>query len=75
MRSRSIWHPWPKLVHMASLGSNYYEKVSVVKGHHIYKAIWTPMIGEELPVQSEDNNYHNEHTIAVMMDGLTYCRA
>ena len=34
---------------MASLGSDYYEKASVVKGHHIYKAIWTPMIGEELP--------------------------
>ena len=29
------------LAHMASLGSDYYEKASVVKGHPIYKAVWT----------------------------------
>ena len=26
-----------------------YEKESVVRGHHIYKTVWTPVIGEELP--------------------------
>ena len=51
--------------------SNYYEKASVVKGHHYYKAIWMPMISEELPVQSEDDNDHGKHTVAVMMDGHT----
>ena len=25
-----------------------YEKESVVRGHHIYKTVWTPVIGEEL---------------------------
>ena len=50
---------------MASLGSDYYEKASVVKGHHIYKAIWTPVIGEELPAQAEDRNDHDEHAVAV----------
>ena len=27
-----------------------YEKESAVGGHHIYKASWTPSIGEELSV-------------------------
>ena len=47
--------------------SNYYHKVSVIKGHHICKAIWTPTIGEELSVQFEDDN---ERAIAVIKDGL-----
>ena len=29
-----------------------YEKESVVRGHHVYKAIWTPVIGEELEVRT-----------------------
>ena len=49
---------------MASLGSVYYEKASVVKGHHVYKAVWTPFLGEELSVQPEDHNDHDEHAIA-----------
>ena len=54
------------LARMASLGSDYYKKASVVKGHHIYKASWTPVIGEELPAaQAEDRNDHDEHAVAV----------
>ena len=54
---------------MASLGSDYYEKASVVKGHHVYKAVWAPFLGEELSVQPEDHNDHDEHAIAVTRDG------
>ena len=56
---------------MASLGSDYYEKASVIKGHHVYKAVWTPFLGEELLVQPEDHNDHDEHAIAVTRDGRT----
>ena len=38
-----------------------YEKESVVRGHHVYKAIWTPAIGEELEVRTEDDNDHDQH--------------
>ena len=48
-----------------------YEKVSVVKGHHIYKAVWTPVIGEELRTKLEKDNEHDEHAIAVILDGCT----
>ena len=43
-----------------------YEKASVVKGHHVYKVIWTPEVGEELPVDCE---YSNEHAITVLKYG------
>ena len=49
--------------HMAT-----YEKSSVVKGHHIYKFVWTPVIGEELQTKLEQNNEHDRHAVAVMRD-------
>ena len=42
------------------------EKESVVRGHHVYKAIWTPVIGEELSLRAEDNNEHDNHAVAVL---------
>ena len=44
---------------------------NVVKDHHIYKAVWTPMIGEELHTKLEKDNEHDEHTVAVTLDGHT----
>ena len=29
---------------------------NVVRGHHVYKDIWTPFVGEILHVEQEDNN-------------------
>ena len=46
-----------------------YEKESVVRGHHVYKISWTPVIGEELMLETEDDNEDDEHTVAVMKDG------
>ena len=47
-----------------------YEKESVVRGHHVYKAIWTPVIGEELEVKTDEDNNHDQHAVAVVRDGL-----
>ena len=55
---------------MASEGSNSYEKMSMIRGHHIiYKSVWTLFIGEGLVAEAEDGNEHDEHTVAVMKDG------
>ena len=54
---------------MASEGSDSYEKTSVIRGHHIYKSVWTPFIGEELVVEAEDGNEHDKNAVAVMKDG------
>ena len=48
-----------------------YQKASVVRGHHVYKAIWTPTLGEILQLRAEVTNEHDEHAIAVMKSGTT----
>ena len=39
---------------------------SVVRGHHIYKDIWTPVIGEELTCRREVGNIHDLHAVATI---------
>ena len=39
---------------------------SVIRGHHIYKDIWSPYIGEHLTMQREDSNTHNRHAVCLM---------
>ena len=55
---------------MASQGSreSSYKKRSVVRGHHIYKRVWTPVVGEELSLKTEDGNLHDKHAVAVIKD-------
>ena len=49
-----------------------YENASVVKDHdHIYKSIWTPVIGEELHTKLEEDNEHDKHAVAVILDDRT----
>ena len=42
---------------------------STVRGHHVYKAAWSPYIGEELPVQREVNSIHDDFAVAVLKSG------
>ena len=42
---------------------------SVVRGHHVYKEIWTPELGEVLTVCKEPDNIHDRHAVCVMKDG------
>ena len=52
----------PQLVlvdEMASQGSvseDRHEEASVIRGHHVYKSVWTPEVGEELSLVTEDGN-------------------
>ena len=41
---------------------------STVRGHHVYKASWSPYIGEELPVQCE---VHDDFAVAVLKNSNT----
>ena len=43
-------------------------KESVVRGHHIFKEVWRPVIGQELPVFSEPNNHHDRRVVAIYID-------
>ena len=47
-----------------------YEVNSCVRGHHIYKNIWTPYIGEYLNCEKEANNPEDPYAVAMMKDQL-----
>ena len=36
-----------------------------MRGHHIYKAIWTPQLAEHLGVSREDENAHDTYAVRV----------
>ena len=42
---------------------------SVIRGHHVYKTIWTPYLGEELVLATENGNLFDRHAVAVIKDG------
>lgn len=44
---------------------------SVIRGHHIYKAVWTPVVGETVQVCREPSNPRDVHAVAVLNDGNT----
>ncbi len=46
-----------------------HQKESVVRGHHIYKSSWTPVLGEELLLKREEGNQHDEYAVAVLRNG------
>jgi len=41
---------------------------SVIRGHHIYKDIWSPYIGEHLTLHREDSKTHDRHAVYLMKD-------
>ena len=40
--------------------------VSSVRGHHVYKRIWTPVNGQLLQVQAEAGNPHDSHAVSTV---------
>ena len=43
---------------------------SIVHGHHAYKAVWSPYIGEELLVQCEVDIIQDDFAVAIMKTGM-----
>ena len=43
---------------------------SVIRGHHIYKRIWTPVVGEELLLQRDLTNIYDIFAVGIMKDGM-----
>ena len=42
---------------------------STVRGHHVFKDVWTPCINEQLQVHIEEGNAFDVHAVAVWKDG------
>lgn len=45
-----------------------YAYSSVIRGHYIYKSIWTPVVGETLEARIEENNIHDRFAISVLRE-------
>ncbi len=43
---------------------------SVVRGHHVYKWIWTPTIGEQLQLRPEEDNESDLRAVTVLKHGV-----
>ena len=42
---------------------------SYIRGYHAYMDIWSPFVGEQLPLEREPNNSHDCFCVAVKKDG------
>ena len=43
---------------------------SVVRGHHVFKSVWTPSLGEALSVKEEQDNEHDIFAVSVEKAGM-----
>ena len=41
----------------------------MVRGHRVYQKSWTPVIGEGLTMEREENNQHDDYAVAVTKNG------
>uniref|UniRef100_A0A1X7VJY3 HIRAN domain-containing protein n=1 Tax=Amphimedon queenslandica TaxID=400682 RepID=A0A1X7VJY3_AMPQE len=47
-----------------------FKKGSVIRGHHVYKRVWTPVFGEILSATRKEDNSFDKHAVAILKDGL-----
>ena len=43
----------------------------IVQGFHLYKAVWTPVIGEELSTEREHDNPEDAFAVVIKKSGIT----
>ena len=46
-----------------------FEISSFIRGHHIYKSIWTPILKEQLDCVREESNPKDRYAVAVLKNG------
>ena len=49
--------------------TTFIELETLIKGHHVYKDIWTPKLGEELEVRIEPDNHVDKFSVCIKKDG------
>ena len=45
-----------------------FEFQSYVTGHHVYKDIWTPTLGEKLSTAAKPENHHEKYAVKVLKE-------
>ena len=51
-----------------------FEIQSVIRGHHVYKEIWTPFIGEKLHLEQEFGNRYDHCAVIIKKEVTTVGR-
>ena len=54
---------------MATQTEETFSIFSVVRGHHVYKSVRTPLLGERLSVRPKTGNNHDRYAISVVEHG------
>ena len=54
---------------MATLHNTEFLMESVIRGHHVYKYIWSSFVGEELVCWIETGNVHDLYAVSVIRSG------
>lgn len=60
---------WGLLNTCASMASTFLT-TSCIRGHHVYKSVWTPTLGEELECRREGDNNFDGYAVAVLRRGV-----
>ena len=52
---------------MAAMESSYsWSTNSIVMGHHVYKNVWTPSVGERLQLRRQDDSDYDNHAVSIV---------
>ena len=43
-----------------------YEVDTIVRGHHVFKEIWTPLVGEDLECKRDVSNTRDVYAVGIM---------
>ena len=47
-----------------------FDTSSCIRGHHVYKNVWTPTLGDELECRREGDNDFDRYAVAVLRKGV-----
>ena len=54
----------------ATISDDNFKLESCIRGHHIYKDVWTPVMNEELSCRREEGNYFDSYAVAFIKFGV-----
>ena len=46
----------------------FFELQSYITGHHMYKDIWTPTLGEKLSTTKAPENHHGKYAVKILKE-------
>ena len=58
-----------KISMVVSVDEETFSLGSVVRGHHVYKLTWTPVVGQELQVAPEPSKIKDRKAVATFLEG------